>query len=138
MSCSPMQDSVCFPLALMCCIICTDGLEIVLVFSHKKGIQARVSADLEWIDSQVCALSTNPPKDFDCSTLQQEYKQNQTSSLTRSKALFPSMPLDLSEDEGVLPFWPSGVVFCVLVLFGAMALQRVVVRRSQRVNYTTL
>jgi hypothetical protein len=46
------------------------------------------------------------------------------------------MSLALFESEDV-PFWLGGVVFFVLVSFGAVARQRVV-RRAQRVDYTPL
>ena len=105
------------------------------------GIQARVSADLAWIESQVCALSSVPPSDFNCANETRHDTATHTDTTPVVGASFlaaTAVPAGnlLEAKDG--PFWQmSGFLFVgVFVLFGAASVQRLVRRRARRAEYT--
>ena len=112
------------------------------------AIQARVSADTDWIDWMVCQLSTDPPKDFHCHDVTRGANWTVDATVPTSipgnaNALMAATMVDpplLGREEG--PFWLPKESFLVVgvlfVLMGAIGMQLGVRRSARRTYYTPL
>lgn len=105
------------------------------------AIQARVSSGLHWIERQVCALSSHPPPDFNCSAYATEnYDMNQTfsSAATSMVPIYDAIyhnrvHVSVSYSPKLSLFVPVAMVCLVLVL----SVRKIMLAKGNRVDRGT-